>query len=335
MSDFKITMLGTSHSGKTCYLHAMHYVMGGRGRQGFNVICENDDQGQAMAEAYEKMRRERIAPPKTAVRDFARYPFVFTYGYKPIMRFEWIDYRGGALEDGASAEDRRALRQHLLESAAIAICISGEHLREELTEDAADDIAADIGIRGISQFLEEVHETNGIGPNSLFPVVLLITKADLCIHRGQQALVKDVRQLFPSLFKKAPTGWHVMVCPVMLGRNLDSGDKLTGGTIRPQYVHWPIVFAIHAQKHRERRGLVAQAATMASTRDALNSQWFLFRWMDSDDIERLGKERDEALERAAAIDHELNLLASEIGSSDIYINGKRPHEFDGEEEAAS
>jgi hypothetical protein len=313
----------------------MHFVMGGRGRRGFNVICEDDDRGQAMAATYEKMRRDRVSPPLNAVGDFVRYPFVFTYGYKPVIRFEWLDYRGSALEDGASAADRRALRTQLLASSAIVICVSGEHLKEELTEEAADDVAADIGIRGISQFLEEVHETNGIGPAALFPVLLLITKADLCIHRGQKALVADVKQLFPTLFKEAPTGWHVMVCPVMLGRNIGSADNLTGGTIRPEYVHWPIVFAIHAQKHREKSDLMKDAASKARTRSELEDQFFLFRWMDKDDIDRLGRERDEAIERAVAIDAELEILASEIGSSDIYINGKRPDDFDNDEEAAS
>src|SRR5262245_35839064 len=98
----KITMVGKSGSGKTTYMAALHEVLGVRRVKDFGI----DQPAKNLIEAVSKKGKfEQLA---FAARDFNFPPatqqttlwsFDLLYGSRFVCNFEWIDYRGGILED--------------------------------------------------------------------------------------------------------------------------------------------------------------------------------------------------------------------------------------------
>src|SRR4051812_40320997 len=96
-APIKLTMLGGTRTGKTCYLVGMYGMMR-RGTDGFTFAAVDMDEDLLLAQQWKTMRTttgdKRWPPPTTETKE---HEFDFCYGYKPFRRFSWHDYRGGAL----------------------------------------------------------------------------------------------------------------------------------------------------------------------------------------------------------------------------------------------
>lgn len=319
----KITMLGPSHCAKTTYMYALYGKMGGAGVHGFNLACENDDEGSYMLGGYSGMRHG-TPPPKNNLADFRSYRFILTYGYKPRIGFDWVDYRGGALDAESSDIDRQALQARLLESDSVVICIDGEHLKDSLSDqDRNEDAILDMKIHALNKFLTDMHQSKALSADNVLPVVLLITKWDLCKHRKQSEIMEDVKRLFPNFFSPQGEGWYVMVCPFTVGRPFEDVDSDI--PIRADArTHWPIMFALRAILERSK----ALAKQMADNAEAALAEIqnkpkngiidrVIFGKKDPSD-----EDKEAARRRVLATLASLNEMQSNFALIDAEINGQ-------------
>jgi len=237
MNDIKITMLGTTSAGKTCYMIAMYAKMS-EGVKGFTLGTTDPDKDIHLSDMWEKLESETGDSrwPRPTGEESQSYQFDFSYGFKRLMRFDWLDYRGGALRDDSSKKDVQDLTEQLLKSSCVFLCVSGEFLKEGANPQVVKKARID---RMNNPFMQKLTDSGRV-----VPVVIVITKYDLCSHRSKEQVLKDIRQLFNPLFAKGE-GWPVMICPVTLGEGL--ANDINSGLINPHQVHLPLIFAIYSE----------------------------------------------------------------------------------------
>jgi hypothetical protein len=103
----RIVMLGHSNAGKTTYIAMMYQFMNkGKGHKGFHIQARDSRQHSELLENAQAINSGRY-PPATSRRD--AYEFDLSYEGRPVSRFIWSDYRGGALAERSTNEDMAAL----------------------------------------------------------------------------------------------------------------------------------------------------------------------------------------------------------------------------------
>lgn len=312
--NIKIAMLGTTGSGKTCFMVGMYAVMQ-LGVHGFTLSAQDLDEDIELTDKWEQLSDggdDRFPPGTAATHNYA---FAFNYGFKKLMGFEWFDYRGGALRDKTDQSDVQELSNFLLQASCVFLCISGEHLvnKFESPNDALK-LASKTRVNRMSQFLSRLHEEKGP-----IPVVVAITKYDLCMHRDSEEVREDIKKLFSGLF--APDGkWLVTICPVSLGKGL-AQDK-SNADIDPVNLHLPLVFAIYSQLTQRAAYIKSQEASCGQKLADMNKKNFLARWWDSDKIDQMNDDLRKNQALSNEVEDKLSLLAKELGRAKIYFNGK-------------
>jgi hypothetical protein len=243
------------------------------------------------------------------------YNFDFSYGFKPIMGFEWIDYRGLALTDRSTEKDVQELGEYLSNSSCLFLCVSGEHLSDRVTPFTVRNIKSD----RMNQFLQQVI-SNRKQPTSErpFPICIIITKYDLCNHRNKQEVIDDIKKLFPALFTQN-SGWLVMICPVSLGKELS--NNIEHGNIVPINVHLPIVFAIYAQLREfglklknERHNLYERIEKLKTSKLAQ-----LFR---TNEIDARNSQLQQLETTIKTVEENMTLLAEELKQTSLFLDGQ-------------
>lgn len=231
-------MLGTKGAGKTCFMLAMYSKMS-QGINGFTLTTQDLDQDIDLADAWEGILygedKDRWPPSNDA--DVTNYSFNFNYALTTrLMEFDWIDYRGKALDDKKTQqEDVLIVTERIKVSDCIFLCISGEYLVEPVANNMPP---RESGIDRIVKFIQQGFD----GSKKTIPIVILITKFDLCAKRRKEEVIEDIKQLFNFLF--VPDGeWPVMICPVTLGAKLS--EDINKQQIVPMGVHFPLIFAIY------------------------------------------------------------------------------------------
>jgi GTPase SAR1 family protein len=316
LEDIKIAILGTTGAGKTSYLLGMYAVMQ-TGMQGFTIAAKDMDVDLDLTERWEQLiavkGEDRWPAPNAATME--QYGFDFSYGFRNVMGFEWLDYRGLALSDLSSEQDVRGLTNYLGESGCLFLCISGEHLLDRVTPNTVRDMKSDRMNQFIQQYISNRYQPT---VNKPFPIVIIITKYDLCQHREKQDVIEDIKKLFQALFTP-DSGWLVMICPVSLGTEL-SNDR-DSGSIVPVNVHLPIVFAVYAQvraygiKLKERRNQIYEALeTEKKTLPLL--KFFKYRELQ-DQATRL-QDCEAAI---ATVEENMQLLARELQQVSLFLSG--------------
>jgi GTPase SAR1 family protein len=249
-NPIKITILGNSGSGKTCYLHAMTSMLQIGGTHGFTVMMTSDATDNEIRRKWQTIMQggENRWPIATS-DELKVYPFTLNYSLQPIVEFDWIDYRGGILSPGVSEideEDVERLTHQVRDSDCIFFCISGEHINLDKIDPLS--IALNADVAKMNNLIAKINQRRKVPQSVPFPVCVVITKADLLLKNETSELKPLYRKLneigkkmFPALYVKG-TGWTTMVCPVTLGTELKS--DLNNGRILPKNVHIPIVFAI-------------------------------------------------------------------------------------------
>ncbi len=234
-TNLKITMLGGSGSGKTCFMLAMYNIMSS-GVDGFTFSTDDWDDGIDLEEAWYKLYDGTAIdrwPKGTA--DSRSYKFALNYGAKRLQTFEWLDYRGGALIGRSDDSGLGTLKAHLAGSYGVFIVVPCDILIQNDTR---------AGHRmHISRIVQLLTETSNSGNQ---PVVsLVITKVDIWTNkfgRGQQEkLINQLRELFNPLFAKGGN-WTVTIIPVTLGEDLCNNPD--SAQIAPNAIHLPVTFTI-------------------------------------------------------------------------------------------
>ena len=316
LEEIKITMLGTTGAGKTSYLLGMYAVMQ-TGVQGFTLAAKDMDLDLELTQRWEKLislkGEDRWPTPNAAAMEY--YGFDFSYGFRPLMGFQWLDYRGLALSDRSTEQDVAELVQYLQESACLFLCISGEHLVSEITPRTVREIKSDRMNQFIQQYVSNHQQPN---QNQPFPVAIVITKYDLCHHRDRDEIIADVKKLFQALFTPN-SGWLVMVCPVSLGRDL--GDDPEHANIVPVNVHLPVVFAVYSQLRGYGLKLKSDRDLQNAEIDTVKQKNPLLQLMKASQLrEQTGKLAMTNTE-IATVEENMKLLSQELQQASLYFNG--------------
>ncbi len=316
LNDIKIAMLGTTGAGKTSYLLAMYAVMQ-TGVKGFTLSAKDMDMDLDLIEKWEQLidveAEDRWPLPNAAAIE--HYSFNFSYGFRPIMSFDWLDYRGLALSDRSSEQDVQALCNYLADSSCLFLCVSGEHLQDKITPAIVRQIKSDRMNQFIQQIISNYRKPT---PERPFPVVILITKYDLCHHREKQAVIEDIKRIFQALFTPN-SGWLVMICPVSLGKELC--QDIDRGTIVPVNVHLPIVFAIYSQLRSYGIKLKAARLRLDEEIDTLKQSGVLTKVFKNGLLQENAKKLEDLEEKIAIMEDNMALLAEELQQVSLFLSG--------------
>ncbi|MEM8777601.1 MAG: hypothetical protein AAGF26_01755 [Cyanobacteria bacterium P01_G01_bin.49] len=317
IDDIKITMLGTTGAGKTCYLLGMYSVMQ-TGVNGFTLSAKDMDVDLDLNDLWEKLvdtqGEDRWPPPNAAeVKD---YDFDFSYGFQHIMSYKWVDYRGRAMSDRSTEGDVQRLMEHFENSSCLFLCISGEYLKDQITPDTIRKLQS----HRMTGFLQKISNQIKPTPNRPFPVAIVITKYDLCSERKTQEIIEEIKQnLYPALFTPN-SGWLVMICPVSLGKDLSS--DLDSGNISPENVHLPVVFAIYSKLREHGLMLKGEQISSQGSLKSLENTNFFMKWLHSSEI----KDQKDKLYKLGTeiqkIEKDMILLAQELQKVPVFLNGK-------------
>jgi GTPase SAR1 family protein len=319
MAEVKITMLGTSGAGKTCYILGLYATMQ-FGIQGFTLSATDMDEDLRLTSAWENMVEEEGEnrwPPPTGMEPH-QYEFDFSYGFRRLIGFDWLDYRGGAMLDSSKATDVQALMSRLQQSTCIFLCVSGEYLTEEgLSDTKLQSKAKRAGVHRMTLFLNNLAQSLKDNQKP-FPIVIVITKYDLCQKRGR-AVIEDLKRIFSSLFMPNHD-WLVMICPVSLGKEL--GENSDTGKIDPKFLHLPLVFALYA-KFRESMMTEQERVNQNKIKlEALRQGKWFQRLFSGDELRGTESSLDKAQNQLQDIQTKMALLGQELTNAQIYLGGK-------------
>jgi len=312
----RITMLGGSRSGKTCFMMAMYSSMQ-TGIDGFNFTSKDADADIEFNTAWKKLviRNDEDRWP-LGTSETSKYFFNFNYGDKLLSEFEWNDYRGDALTIGkATDESVKDLFQIIDRSSCLLICVSGEHLNVKADEETR--VLTDS--TRINFLLNQFAINHGLKQEDPFPVAIVLTKYDLCT-RNKEEVLKDIKQvLFPNLFRE---GWLVMVCSTTLGMDLARSKVL--GRISPLGSHQPVIFALFTQFIKKQKTYVSEISLLEKKQDEIKSKnwlWKVWNRADTKKLDLVFKSRDMSINLDIMSERLEKLKASFLQESTFFENG--------------
>lgn len=286
-TKMKITMIGNTSSGKTCYMLCMYAFMS-MGLNGFTLNTTDPDQDIQLMDQWEELSEENNLPTATVAKSqdepVYNYNFNFNYGARPLINFEWIDYRGGALTSDSSSDDANVLRENARESDCLFLCVPADILIDRIVEEdgtvnnraklkAASSRRLAVGkVNSILSLIQEDIQQKQ-GKDTTIPIAILITKFDLIFgKRSKDEITRDIQELFNPLFTP-DSGWWTMICPVSLGKDItikkNNGSQQLLGEVDPINVQIPLIFAIYSQLRKDAMNV---EYALASTKQKLSDQ---------------------------------------------------------------
>lgn len=316
LEDIKIAMLGTSGAGKTSYLLGMYAVMQ-TGVQGFTLSAKDIDLDLELTERWEKLisvtGEDRWPTPNAASME--HYHFDFSYGFRPLIAFEWLDYRGLALSDRSTEQDVMDLVEYVSQSQCLFLCISGEYLVDPVSPNTVREIKSDRMNQFIQQYISVKKQPNNQQP---FPVAIVITKYDLCHHRERAEIIADVQKLFQALFTHN-AGWLTMICPVSLGKELC--NDLDSANIIPVNVHLPVIFAVYAQLRAYGIKLKAQQDLLTNSITSIKQTNPLWQLLKNTELQKYHTDLEACTTTIKAVEENMKILSQELQQISLYFSG--------------
>ena len=255
MENTKITVLGMSGSGKTCYLLALYYKMLA-GIEGYTLTTD-DKRDVELRDLYSKLRngklKEKRFPAGTNSGTFEKYTFDLCQSFEKIMSFDWIDYAGGDLDNKVGAYEQ--LEQDIYDSSSLFIFVDGLHfIKDSQTGEELEDIgerieSVSLANQSVNNILARYSKRNNETNKNYFPpIAIVITKYDLLLAHGldsEEELCEIVQKAFNPLFgsKANKIERIITIIPISLGANISENDY--SGKLKPINMDLPILFGIY------------------------------------------------------------------------------------------
>lgn len=198
----KITMLGIAGSGKTTYLSAVLGLFYEGALDGFNIRPLNTSDADVVKhiEEINTLYRTGQFPTKTADDIRALSLSLYKYSNK-LVDFDFIDYRGGALDEIAKNENSKdvdILSTAILASDVVLIFIDAIILKE-----CKNDVVArqQLGVLPISTVLFRAKEDINASRKQI-KVIFVLTKVDAStIAEEEIPLLKNrVKDIYANLY---------------------------------------------------------------------------------------------------------------------------------------
>lgn len=269
--DKQICILGTSGTGKTCYIYALAQVMQMGVEDGnvtISAISNNAAQQGKINRLIGEMLEERKWPKGTAKKETEKdsdsiYDFCLRVQtdnvYKEIIPSLKIkDYAGGVLEHQThdSKNDYDKIIQSFKDSVTLIFLVDAQNVLQGIDEsDLAEEHRGVYGnhndkrlainaVTYIESILRDFKKENGLPP-----VMVAITKSDLfCNDNEREAAMKFIRKYIPSFFAIGSTV-DAGICCVSLGENLGTDDSgLISGELKidtSNNLHLPFLFGVY------------------------------------------------------------------------------------------
>lgn len=340
MADTRITILGMSGAGKTCYLLGLYYKMD-PGLKGYTIVA-NDDTDVQLRNRYARLcdvhlEKEKRFPAGTD--NIAKYEFDLQYGFNKIMSFDWVDYPGGLLDkkNSGNLEEYEGVKKSINDSSSLFICVDGSLLMgDDIDEKIAN--VRDNCSNVINTFFSDYQKSNGVLP----PTAIIVTKYDICKDdTDEDELCNIIEEAFSSFFVKDENERIVAIIPVSIGANIMDNDF--SGKMKPLNIHLPIFMGIwfalsrKIQEYSEifTKHISDNNKSLSFLRDQKaqrENKWFFKK---KDEIQRLAVQIQETErkndEQSQMMKHMLNVMAN---NSDklikelenipcVYRNGER------------
>lgn len=320
----KLVILGTTHSGKTCYFYGMLRKMM-VGVQGFSIRVEEarfNDLRTAIKSLNDTSLplKERFPKPSDKRET---YKLDLLYNFSQMESFDWDDYPGEQME-----RLQTEFADSMADAHCLFLCVDGEGIAK-LADEAddldllAEDLIVDWGCFDLNNALAYAEKRNESFP----PVCIMITKYDKIPAelRNLDTITEIVQKCFPNLFHSGRGSGKdrlVVICPVTLGKDLDQGARM-----RPVNVEMPICFATYLIQAATARAYVEQAQNLTAERqremEEYNNRGFLGRIIHPKPVP-LTEEQKRAMEKI--IDDkkaDADALRCIIEDLPLYLNGEK------------
>lgn len=316
------------------------YAQLSAGLQRFFLHADDHDIDLDLSTAWSAMIEEGILPPPTNQDQLMIYPFTFRFGMDPLLRLDWIDYRGGAIRDRKGTGDADAVLARLVESDSVYVTLDGALLADHLSDigNASVRLRDVVGrySRMIADIADKRREQQLIPPS----IVVLITKGDLLrpvlpgegLTRRRQlsALVRE--ELFSQYFRH---DWDTAVCVATIGNiGRPIGQVVDVNAVDPAGLHKPMIFSLfsfyrHASKAFAYQANVAkqQGAQRTSQYEAINSKR-MRRLLGRKQLREINAELNDLgdvvssmTELASKCQYRADILQGELLDTSMYIDG--------------
>lgn len=314
----KVTIVGITSSGKTCYFYGMMRTMT-RGIHGFALRLMNTDdfdkinQGMKRLADYRMDLSERFPQPSG---DIERYDMELMYNYNGLTEFQWTDYPGEITQ-----KSTKQFIELLDDTSCLLLCVDGELIQG--TGDDIEDIIGDINMASgmaLNSALLQAANKNG----SLPPVCVVVTKYDKVSPelRSEDSMTEIIRGVFPNLFHAGNGGTMVMICPVSLG-----ADIMNGGRLRPKNMEKPICFANYVMVLEAMRNYISAKNAEIEKKNAAiqeyNSKGFFGRLISTRPQPMTEEEKQVIESMLSSMKEILASLRGEIDIFKLYVNGEK------------
>ncbi len=308
----KITMLGTSGSGKTVYMSAMAELFLNSSVDGYTLENRGSDFRSSTFVAKTIAKTNTLYtngsfPSGTATS--VLMPLELRYRGNSIIDIDWIDYRGEALNElvtGVENEQTAEILATLLASDVILVFVDAAVLKECRNLSIA---RANVGANTISRLLNMVSKTKRLD------IIFLLSKIDsstIDIKKDFSALKTKIGQIYSHFFTDTNTdvsNYAVMAVGALGVGNVETTHKWISNSQGGQQLT-----SRHAIKNYQDLEPVGVAASFARA---------LLKCLDSE-INNLNTE-------ASKLAKELNRLKSNFGPIknllDLLFNNSRKREI--------
>ena len=262
----KISLLGVSRSGKTCYISAMSQIVKNCTTTNGQLLSikENDISRQLeLDNNYMTMVTEKRWPKNTDIS--TSYNFRMQYNDNAMQlnidSLEIDDYRGGVLTaiGNTANKERKDFLRSMNNTAVILFLVDGITVLNAMDNlDKADEHriatpAEILAARNEISIMENIlynSVNEGTEKKELPPIMIVVTKSDVFTSEEEyQNGIKKVKELLPSLFLPGSDAF-VAITKVSLGTNLEKDEN--GGIIGTldistnNNIHIPMLFAVYA-----------------------------------------------------------------------------------------
>lgn len=230
--DTKFTAIGTSGSGKTCYLIGMYNEMA-IGVNGFLVTASNS-QSEQLVGWIDQLSEDNLYPNGTV--DIEDYRFSLSYKSSNLETLQWKDYPGGIILHGES-DMLAELEDSIAKSAVLYIFIDGDWLCFQDINKKIRTVKQKCALR-INRFIQSFADKNN---ESLPTIVFIITKRDKCAHCFSDGDDGELEEIIKKSFSPAFTDNSIIyITSVTLGENIESNHEFD-----PKHTHIPLFIGLY------------------------------------------------------------------------------------------
>lgn len=313
----KITMLGVSNSGKTCFIYAMYDFMQ-KVQNGFTFITNDPDVDMDLNEGWEGIAFDGVWPNGTLQTSF--YDFTVLFKSRPIMEFSWCDYRGGAITERSTQKDVDELHKRIFNSECLIVCIGADTIKGILSGDNRKGREL---VRLNSLILRFA-----MTKQRRIPIIFTLTKADLYTPQDQKLLLGVIKEYFKALYEQG-SGWIFAVVPVTLGQFEESnmGNNNIHGIVAPKNIHIPVMFFLHSILKERIRNIQNKLNGISSDKNRYRQEikhnqgrsWW-DRFWNGDNTENLNSQIDDLNNEEKNITSQLKELELAFGNMKEMFN---------------